>query len=366
MIVAGGGTGGHLFPGLAVAEAMIAQGDVGVTDARVTDANVLFVGSAYGIEATAVPRTPFAFQPLAIRGVRGRGVRGVLEFVWQLPLALLQSWRVIGRFQPALVLGLGGYSSVPMILAAWLRRVPSVLMEQNAHPGMANRTLAYLARRVCTSFADSARFFPAGKAVQTGNPVRQLSIAKNHASDHFTIFVFGGSQGARAINRAVVDAATVLRARLPRMQLIHQTGPADLEWVQRCYAEGGVDAEVRPFVHDMGDAYGRADLVICRAGASTLAELTALGKPSILIPYPYAADDHQRANAEILVRGGAAEMILDAQVTGAVLAERVLALAADRARLRAMGAAASALAVPDAAQRVVAVCRQVVEEEGVR
>ncbi len=366
MIVAGGGTGGHLFPGLAVAEAMIAQGDVSVTDARVTDANVLFVGSAYGIEASAVPRTRFAFQPLAIRGVRGRGVRGVLEFVWQLPPALLESWRVIGRFQPALVLGLGGYSSVPIVLAAWLRRVPSVLMEQNAHPGMANRALAYLARRVCTTFADSARFFPAGKTVQTGNPVRQLSIAKKDASNHFTIFVFGGSQGARAINWAVVDAATVLRARLPRMQLIHQTGPADLEWVQRRYAEGGVDAEVHPFVHDMGDAYGRADLVICRAGASTLAELTALGKPSILIPYPYAADDHQRANAEILVRHGAAEMILDAQLTGAVLAERVLALAADRARLRAMGAAASALAVPDAAQRVVAVCRQVVEEEGVR
>ena len=358
MIVAGGGTGGHLFPGLAVAEAITAL------DAGALDASVLFVGSAYGIEATAVPRTRFPFQPLAIRGLRGRGARGVLEFIWRLPMALLQSWRIIGRFRPAIVLGVGGYGSVPVVLAAWLRRVPSVLMEQNAHPGMANRVLAHLARRVCTTFAESAGFFPPGKAVQTGNPVRQLCVSKKLVTDHFTLFVVGGSQGARAINRAVVDAAMVLRARLPRMQVIHQTGPVDREWVQRRYAEAGVDSEVCAFVHAMGDAYGRADLIVCRAGASTVAELTALGKPAILIPYPFAADDHQRANAEILVRHGAAEMILDAQLSGALLAERVVALAADRARLQAMGAAAAALAVPDAAARVAAVCRQVVVEEG--
>jgi UDP-N-acetylglucosamine--N-acetylmuramyl-(pentapeptide) pyrophosphoryl-undecaprenol N-acetylglucosamine transferase len=220
---------------------------------------------------------------------------------------------------------------------------------------------------VCTTFRDSARFFPASKAVHTGNPVRQLPVSKKLAADHFTLFAFGGSQGARAINRAVVDAVTVLRARLPRMQLIHQTGPADLDWVQRRYVETGVMAEVAAFVHAMGDAYGRADLIVCRAGASTLAELTALGKPAILIPYPFAADNHQQANAEILVRHGAAEMILDAQLTGTRLAECVLVLAADRARLQTMGAAAATLAVPDAAARVVAVCRQVVvEEEGVR
>jgi UDP-N-acetylglucosamine--N-acetylmuramyl-(pentapeptide) pyrophosphoryl-undecaprenol N-acetylglucosamine transferase len=357
MIIAGGGTGGHLFPGLAVAEAMTA-------DVRAGEASILFVGSAHGIEATAVPRTCFPFQPLAIRGLRGRGRRGALEFIWQLPLAVLQCWRIIGRFRPAVVLGLGGYGSVPMVLAAWLRRVPSVLMEQNAHPGMANRVLVHFARRVCTTFADSARFFPVGKTVHTGNPVRQLAVSKKISPDHFTLFVFGGSQGARAINRAVVDAATVLKARLPRMQLIHQTGPSDLEWVQRRYAENGVEAEACAFVHAMGDAYGRADLVVCRAGASTLAELTALGKPAILIPYPYAADDHQRANAEIFVRHGAAEMVLDAQLTGALLAARVVALAEDRARLQAMGTAAAALAVPDAALRVEAVCRQVVAEEG--
>jgi UDP-N-acetylglucosamine--N-acetylmuramyl-(pentapeptide) pyrophosphoryl-undecaprenol N-acetylglucosamine transferase len=357
MIIAGGGTGGHLFPGLAVAEAMSA-------DARAGDASIVFVGSAHGIEATAVPRTRFPFQPLEIRGLRGRGWRGVLEFIWELPLAVLQSWRIIGRVRPAVVLGLGGYGSVPVVLAAWLRRVPSVLMEQNAHPGMANRVLAHLARRVCTTFADSARFFPAGKSVHTGNPVRQLSAAKKISPDHFTLFVFGGSQGARAINRAVVDAVTVLKARLPRMQLMHQTGPADLEWVQRRYAEQTVDAEVSAFVHAMGEAYGRADLVVCRAGASTLAELTALGKPAILIPYPFAADDHQRANAEVFVRHGAAEMLLDAELTGASLAARVLALAEDPARLQAMGAAAAALAVPDAAVRVGAVCREVGGGEG--
>lgn len=356
MIVAGGGTGGHLFPGLAVAETMSTPPDAAA------GARVLFVGSAFGIEATAIPRTRFGFRPLAIRGLRGRGWRGALQLAWQLPVAIVHAWRTIGEFRPSLVLGLGGYGSVPVVVAAWLRRVPSVLLEQNAHPGLANRLLARLAQRVCTTFPDSARFFPAGKAVHTGNPVRDLPAVSVPAAGGLTLFAFGGSQGARAINRAVVDAATILRATVAPLRVIHQTGAADAEWVRQRYAEAGVDAEVHAFVQDMADAYGRADLVVCRSGASTLAELAALGKPSILVPYPFAADDHQRANADVVVRQGAADMILDAQLTGVRLAERVVALTADRARLQAMGAAARSLAVPDAARRVAAVCRQVVAE----
>ena len=352
MIVAGGGTGGHLFPGLAVAEAIAAAGN----------ASVLFVGSAYGLEATAVPRTRFPFRALALRGVRGRGVRGALAFLSHLPITLLQSWRILSSFRPTLVLGLGGYGSVPVAVAAWLRRVPVVLLEQNAHPGLANRVLAHLACKVCTTFEASANFFPAGKAVHTGNPVRLLAPVPRQASDRFTILAFGGSQGAHALNCALVDAAAILRHAAPTVHLIHQTGTADAAWVRERYAALGADAEVLEFIHDMGDAYGRADLVICRAGATTLAELTALGKPSILVPYPFAADDHQRKNAEVLREHGAAELILNAELTGESLAARVLELRRERSRLQAMGAAARALALPDATARVVALCRQVEAE----
>ncbi|MFI5365502.1 MAG: undecaprenyldiphospho-muramoylpentapeptide beta-N-acetylglucosaminyltransferase [Candidatus Binatia bacterium] len=354
MIVAGGGTGGHLFPGLAVAEALAAQGD----------AQTLFVGSASGIEATTVPQTQFPFRALAIRGVRGRGVRGTLEFACQLPAALVEAWRIIGAFRPNLILGLGGYGSVPLVVAAWLRRVPSVLLEQNAHPGLANRLLVHLARRVCTTFAESAPFFPTGRAVQTGNPVRRLTRSEQPAPGHFTIFVFGGSQGAHTINLAAIEAAKIWGGNISGLRMIHQTGAADVEWVERQYREIGLNAEVSAFVHDMAGAYARADLVVCRAGATTLAELALVGKPSILIPYPFAADDHQRANAETFAQRGAAELILDRELSGAQLAARVLALVGDRARLGAMGNAAQRLAMPDAAMRVVEVCRQVAEEGG--
>jgi UDP-N-acetylglucosamine--N-acetylmuramyl-(pentapeptide) pyrophosphoryl-undecaprenol N-acetylglucosamine transferase len=353
MIVAGGGTGGHLFPGLAVAEMLAAQ-----------QVNVLFVGSASGIEATAIPKTQFPFQPLDVRAVRGRGIRGVLNFAFRIPLALARAWRLIGTFQPNVVLGLGGYGSVPIVLAAWVRRVPSVLMEQNVHPGMANRYLAHLACRVCTTFAASARFFPPGKAVQTGNPVRRLESAVRPSADHFTLFIFGGSQGAHRINRAAVDGVAILEEKLDGLRVIHQTGVADEVWVRQRYQELGVVAEVLPFIDDMASAYGRADLVVCRAGATTLAELASVGKPAILVPYPFAADDHQRANAEVLVQAGAAELIFDAALTGEALAARALALARDRASLASMSRAARTLAIPDAAARVADVCRSVAAAGG--
>lgn len=354
MIVAGGGTGGHLFPGLAVAEALTVGGED----------EVLFVGSRYGLEATAVPTTRFRFHALPIRGLRGRGWRGAMELAVQLPVAWLRAWSILGRFRPALVLGLGGYGSVPVVLAAWVRRIPTVLLEQNAHPGLANRWLGHLARRVCTTFAESEPFFPQGRVVQTGNPVRALQSPVRPDANHFTVFVFGGSQGARTINRAAVDAAKVVGEQVPGLRVIHQTGPADAEWVEGRYREMGIAAEVLPFVQDMAAAYARADLVVCRAGATTLAELAVVGRPSILIPYPFAADDHQRANAATWVRHGAAELITDAALNGARLATSVLALARERERLERMADAARHLAVPDATLRVVEVCRQVAAEGG--
>jgi len=355
MIVAGGGTGGHLFPGLAVAERW-AGGDAG---------SVLFVGSAFGIEARVIPQTRFAFQPLRIRGLRGRGWRGAVELALQLPTALVRAWRILGTYGADLVLGVGGYASFPVVAAAWLRRVPAVLLEQNARPGLANRVLSRLAARVCTTFEDAQRYFPAGRVVLTGNPVRSFATSPPPAPRAgFSLFAFGGSQGARRLNTALVDAAAALAAALPDLHVVHQTGAADCESVAAAWARAGVDAEVRPFIDDMGAAYARADLVVSRSGATTVAELTALGKAAILVPYPFAADDHQRANANVLAERGAAVLVLDAECTGARLAAEVIALARDRARLAAMAAAARGLGVPDAAARVVATCRALLGRGG--
>jgi len=351
MIVAGGGTGGHLFPGLAVAEQW-AGGDASA---------VLFVGSTFGIEARVIPQTRFAFHAIPIRGLRGRGWRGALELAAQLPAALLRAWRILGASGAGIVLGVGGYASFPMVAVAWLRRVPTVLLEQNARPGLANRVLGRLARRVCTTFEAANRYFPPGRVVLTGNPVRQFSAVPAPApAAGFTLLAFGGSQGARRLNEALADAAPALRAALPELRVVHQTGAADRDAVAARWAAAGVAADVVPFIDDMGAAYAAADLVVCRAGATTVAELTALGKPAILVPYPFAADDHQRANAEVLEARGAAVLLLDRDCSGARLAAAVLALANDRPRLRAMAAAAKRLGVPDAAARVVATCRALV------
>lgn len=355
MIVAGGGTGGHLFPGLAVAEQW----------AGAEPRSVLFVGSASGIEARVIPTTRFAFRALNVRGLRGRGWRGALGVAVQLPAAIVAGLRILGQFRADVVLGVGGYASFPLVAAAWLRRVPSVLLEQNARPGLANRALAHLARRVCTTFAAAEASFPAGKVVLTGNPVRAFAPPPAPAPRHgFTLLAFGGSQGARRLNLALADAAAALFAAIPGLRVVHQTGAADRDAIAARYAALGVAAEAVAFIDDMGAAYHGADLVLCRSGATTVAELTVLGKPAILVPYPFAADDHQRANAAVVAEHGAGVLLLDAECTGERLAAAVIELARDRARLQAMGEAARRLGVPDAAARVVATCREVLAGGG--
>ena len=352
MIVAGGGTGGHLFPGLAVAE-WLANGAAEA---------VLFVGSAFGLEARMIPQTRFDFRAIRIRGLRGRGWLGAVELAGQLPVAIVRGWRIIGEFRSQVVLGVGGYASFPVVVAAWLRGVPSILLEQNARPGLANRVLGRLARRVCTTFSETNQYFPAGKAIVTGNPVRPLVAPTIRRGNGFTVLVFGGSQGARRLNQAMSMAAPILQAAIPDLQLVHQTGPHDRERLQDHYANLGLTAEVREFIDDMGWAYHQADLVVCRAGATTVAELTMLGKAAILVPYPYAADDHQRANAQVLAEREAAELLLDQEATGERLAAIIIELAADRQRLAAIGIAAGRLAVPDAAARVARICREIAGE----
>jgi UDP-N-acetylglucosamine--N-acetylmuramyl-(pentapeptide) pyrophosphoryl-undecaprenol N-acetylglucosamine transferase len=258
--------------------------------------------------------------------------------------------------QPALVVGVGGYASVAVVLAAWLRRIPTVLLEQNVVPGAANRVLAF-ARRICLGFAEAASRLPPGKTVHTGNPLRAsvLRAAPAARDGSLGLLVFGGSAGAHHLNEATVAALRDLDPR-PALRVTHQTGPSDVDAVRAGYAALGVAARVEPFITDMGAAYAAADLVVSRAGAMSCAEITAVGLPAILVPYPHAADDHQRLNAEVLVRAGAAEMILDRDLTPARLAAALRTLADDSTRRATMAAQARTLGRPDAAAAVADEC----------
>ena len=343
-MIAGGGTGGHLFPGIAVAEALRRRDPAAV---------VLFVGSARGIEARVLPDTGFALATLPIAPLRGRGSRDQLTALAGLARSVHRARALVGQFAPDAIVGLGGYASAPAVVAGRMAGTPIVLLEQNARPGLTTRLLARLADRVCVSFPESGAQFAPGKAVVTGNPVRWSAAAPAGAEVRagFTLLVFGGSAGARTLNEAGPELAAAL-ADVPGLRLIHQTGAAAEAAVRAAYAAAGLDADVRAFITDMAAAYAAADLVICRAGATTIAELAALGKPAILVPYRYAADDHQRANAESLVRAGAARMLLDTDATGERLAAEVRALQAPAARAE-MAARMRALARPDAAERVL-------------
>jgi UDP-N-acetylglucosamine--N-acetylmuramyl-(pentapeptide) pyrophosphoryl-undecaprenol N-acetylglucosamine transferase len=351
VIVAGGGTGGHLFPGLAVADALSQRRRCRVT----------FVGSSHGIETRVVPRRGYSLRTLPVRALRGQGPVALAGSVLRLPASLFAARRMLGEIRPDLLIGVGGYASAPAVVAGWSRRTPTVLLEQNAHPGATNRVLARFADRICVSFPESAGYFPAERTILTGNPVRPPVGPAAERRAGFSVLIFGGSAGARRLNEVGVEAmALVTRAGAPP-RVVHQTGEADLEWVRGRYHEEGLEADVRPFIDDMAAAYGAADLIICRAGATTLAEITALGKAALLVPYPYAADDHQRKNAESLVRGGAALMILDRELSPQHLAEAVGRLRAEPERLAAIGRAARALGRPEAADRVVDVCLELVQ-----
>jgi UDP-N-acetylglucosamine--N-acetylmuramyl-(pentapeptide) pyrophosphoryl-undecaprenol N-acetylglucosamine transferase len=346
VIVAGGGTGGHLFPGLAVADAL----------RRRTPAEVTFVGSSRGIENRVVPERGYRLRSLPVRALRGQGAAGLAAAVLRLPVSLVSAWRLLGEIRPELVVGVGGYASGPAVLAARSRRVPTVLLEQNAHPGLTNRLLGRFVDRICVAFPESAAYFPKDRTVETGNPVRPPAAPAAQKDRSFSILIFGGSAGAHRLNEIGVAAMAELAKASGAPRIVHQSGEAELPRVSQRYRELGIEADVRAFIDDMASAYAAADLVVCRAGATTLAELTALGKPAVLVPYPYAADDHQRKNAESLVARGAAAMILDRDLDAERLARTVARLRDEPVRLAAMAEAARRLGRPDAAERVVDVC----------
>ena len=347
ILIAGGGTGGHLFPGLALADALVARGG-----------SVTFVGTAAGIEARAVPAAGYPLRLLPGRQLRGGGLARAVAGLASAAGGTLCALALLGELRPGLVVGVGGYASVAVVFAAWLRRIPTVLLEQNVVPGAATRVLARLARRICVGFAESMAYLPRTRAVHTGNPVRADLLRPRPPRARPGLLVFGGSAGAHRLNQAMLDALGHLGPTLAALDLTHQTGEADLDMVRAAYAARGLTAHIEPFIRDMGAAYAAADVVVARAGATTCAELTAVGLPAILVPYPYAADDHQRRNAEVLVRAGAADMILDAELDGARLATTLRALLEDAASRAAMAARARTLGRPDAAERVADECLQ--------
>ena len=360
VVIAGGGTGGHLYPGIAVARELLA---------RRPDADVSFAGTARGIESRVVRREGFALDLIRSSGVKGKSIVDRARGALLVPVGLADGWRIVSARRPSIVIGVGGYSSGPVVLVAALRGVPTMLLEQNAVPGLTNRLLARVVKAAAVTFDSTQAFFGA-TAFVSGNPVRpeffaaagphQESVLDDQTSVT-RVLVFGGSQGAHAINVAMVEAASQLAAGGSYLRLVHQTGERDLEMVRSAYRQAGLQADVEPFLYDMGRQLGQADVVVCRAGATTLAEIAAAGKAAVLIPLPTATDDHQRKNAEALSAVGAADLLLQRDLTGAVLASRVLALAGDRARREQMSAAARTLARPDAARVIVDRALELVE-----
>src|SRR5438105_9658227 len=292
VVIAGGGTGGHLYPGIAVARELLS---------RQPDARISFAGTARGIEARVVPREGFALVLIRSAGLKGKSIVDRARGALLVPVGLVDAWRIVSARRPDLVIGVGGYSSGPVVLAAALRGVPTMLLEQNAVPGLTNRLLARFVGAAAITFESTKEFF-GSKAFVSGNPVRPEFFKESARDDDATVrvLVFGGSQGAHAINVAMVEAASRLAAGPSHLRLVHQTGERDVEMVRAAYRDAGLQADVEPFLYDMGQRIGQADLIVCRAGATTLAELTAAGKPAILIPLLTATDDNQRRHDEAL------------------------------------------------------------------
>lgn len=350
--IAGGGTGGHLFPGIAVAGEFVA---------RNLHSRILFVGAGRPFEKDALARAGFPQQTIAIEGIKGRGLWAGARAALKIPAALWRAAGILAEVQADLVVGVGGYAAGPVGLAAWLKGIPMVLCEQNSVPGITNRMLLPIAQRIYVSFENTKGRIDAAKQRFTGNPVRQQILAAAlpaaQAQGPFTILVVGGSQGAHAINLAFIEALPHLQRR-EKLRIVHQTGEADQAQMAAAYAQAGVEAEVKAFFHDMASRYGRADLVVCRAGATTVAELTALGKAALFIPYPFAADNHQETNARALVERGAARMVLQKDLSGAALARHLDELAGSASLLADMASRAKTLGKPDAARAIVDDCYQ--------
>jgi UDP-N-acetylglucosamine--N-acetylmuramyl-(pentapeptide) pyrophosphoryl-undecaprenol N-acetylglucosamine transferase len=347
-IIAGGGTGGHLFPAIAIAKEL---------STRPGGAEILFVTGRRKLESQVIARYGFRQTAIDVEGMKGRGWRRGAITAVKLPWSFYQALSVIKGFSPHLVVGVGGYSSGPVCVAARWKGIPCAIQEQNSFPGLTNRLLCRLVDRVFIAFEESKTHLPCASVLWTGNPVRKELLEKTEVDvrkdGRFCVLVVGGSQGARAINQAFVSALEILVREGKALRVIHQTGETDFDLVARGYTEKGLIGDVSPFILDMGDAYRQADLVVSRAGATTLSELTALGKPSILIPYPFAANNHQDLNARSTAQAGGAEMILQQELTGERLAGVLVKYMENPEALKTMARQAGILGRPNAVEVIV-------------
>ncbi|MCX7794675.1 MAG: undecaprenyldiphospho-muramoylpentapeptide beta-N-acetylglucosaminyltransferase [Thermodesulfovibrionales bacterium] len=362
VIIAGGGTGGHLFPGIAVAERLKEKG---VRD-------ILFIGTERGIEARVIPREGYRLEFIRSSGIVGKSLVRTFQGLINIILSIIDSFRILRFYRPDVVIGVGGYASFGPVVVSRFMGIPSIILEQNSIPGLANKVLSRFASAVCITYHESFNFFPSSKTILTGNPVRLRIMEGSRegglrlfglSSQKNTVLIFGGSSGARSINRAVVDSLPYLVDLKDAVQFLHQTGDIDYEFVKEAYRKYGMSGTVAPFIYQMPEAYAVADLIISRSGATTLAEITALGKAAILIPYPFAAGRHQEFNARKLHDMGAAIMLTEKELNGERLAKEIKRLLKDEALKRDLEKNSRAFGRPDAAGAVVSLIEAVVNKK---
>ena len=360
IVIAAGGTGGHLYPAVALAREFLHRDPM---------TKVLFVGTSRGLESKVLAHEGFELVLINAKPVMGKGLTDVLKGLCAMPLSLWQCGRILSQRQARLVIGVGGYTSPMMVLAAALKRIPRVILEPNAYPGLANKAVGPFVQRVFLAFESAARFFDQRKGRVVGTPVRKEFLTqcrppgreRQRGGHH--VLVFGGSQGAKALNSAAIEGLPDLLKQRPHMTVTHQTGEADHDRVSQAYRQAGVTATVLPFVYDMPAAINAADVVVARAGAMTVAELTTCGKPAILIPLPTAIYDHQMKNAKVMEAAGAAVVLPQADLTGATLARSVAQILDDPQRMKAMEDASVGLRRLDAAEAIVRECYALIGDQ---
>jgi UDP-N-acetylglucosamine--N-acetylmuramyl-(pentapeptide) pyrophosphoryl-undecaprenol N-acetylglucosamine transferase len=351
VVIAGGGTGGHLFPGIAIAEEFLK---------RNKETAVIFIGTKKGIESKLLDKFGYELREIEVEGVKGRGIKALVRGAYQIPKSIWQSRRILKQFHPDIVFGVGGYASGPAVLAAYFMNISTAIAEQNAIPGVTNKILGNFVDKIFVTYAQTRECFPQAKVVLSGNPVRASftvgSAQTKEKKDYHQLLIFGGSQGAEAINKSVIDMLPQIRNMKNKIHILHQTGLPQMEEVRRAYEQFGIPAVVKDFIVDMAGAYAQADLIICRAGATSLAEITAAGKAAVLIPYPWAVNDHQLKNAQALAAEEAAVVIPEKALSGANLFGVIKNLLQDEKKLRRMEENSLKMSRVDAAATIVDDC----------
>ena len=349
VIISGGGTGGHIFTGIAIAEEFKKKDN---------ENQVIFVGTSNGMEAKILPLYGFTLMTLPAKKFKGKSVINKFSSLFTIPKGIIKARRILKEYRPDLVLGIGGYASAPMVIAAFCTGIKTAIHEQNTIPGLTNRFLARFVKRVFIGFYESTSFFSQGKTLITGNPVRSvlLPVTSDEIAKKFTILILGGSQGSHSINMAMFDALKELREVKDKIEIIHQSGEKDKEMLEKAYKNNGIEAKVEAFIEDMAKVLRSSHLIISRAGAGSISEIMIWGKPSVLIPFPFATYNHQEYNARVLSEKGAAKILLEKELQGKKLGKIIKDFLLNREKLKTMGENAKKLARPHAAKVIIDDC----------